>query len=105
MQEEESKGKELAAAAVESAKFQKKKAKADKEAAEKKAVADKEAATKKAKADKDSADKAAVALKKKVDEENKKFMMPDGNIHKDGKKYFADGTGVVEGVNNFSSRV
>ena len=46
MQEQESKGKELAAAAADSAKFQEVKAKADKEAAAQKAKSDKDAATK-----------------------------------------------------------
>ena len=84
IQEEEGKGKELAAAAADSAKFQVQKAKA------KKAAADKAAAD------------AAVAQKKKIDAENKALTMPDGNIHKNGQKYFVDGAGVVAGVNNYA---
>ena len=76
MGEEEGKGKELTDANKQSTEFQ-------------------------AKVAADAAAAASAKAQKEKEDEDKANMKPDGNIHKNGQKYYADGKGLVGGVNEY----
>ena len=88
MGEEEGKAKELAEAANESAAMDAQKA-SDAVKASAKAAVDGAAAA------------AAKAAKDKAEDDFKNLRL-DGNIHKNGQRIFADGAGVVGGVNDYA---